>query len=74
MPKGHEDPPNGPKYFSNQTPWINATRDRKLATIDGIPNLLSEIARRVESTIRDANKSAEKVEKYLADLGVKEGK
>jgi hypothetical protein len=71
-----EDPNNGQMYVSDRLPWVNATRDRKLATIDGIPTLLSAIAKRVESTIRDANNSAGAVEAYLGDLGViaKEGK
>ena len=52
---------------------MNATRDTKLATIDGIPTLLKEIAKCVDSTIRDARKSVETVEAYLADLGITKG-
>lgn len=67
--------PEGPN-ITDRLPWVNCTRDRKLATIYGIPHLLDRIAKRVESTIRDANETSSTVESYLADLGVvvKEGK
>ena len=64
----------GEMEISERAPWVSSTRDRKLATIDAIPELLNKISQRVVATIRDANESAELVESYLTDLGIGEGK
>jgi len=62
---------NGEREITNQTPWANATRDRKLATINAIPDLLRAISRRIEITITEASKQADVVETYLKDIGIK---
>src|SRR4051812_18237487 len=36
----YEAPCNGPMYFTERMPWINATRSKKLATIPGIRDLM----------------------------------
>jgi hypothetical protein len=69
-------PANGDEEIDERVPWVMATRDRKLSTINGIPKLLDAIHRRVRMTIRDAHQNAGMVEAYLKELGVvaKEGR
>ncbi len=67
--------PDGDFVIREKQPWVNCTRHRKLESVHLIPRLLDSIAKRVRSTITDANENADKVEGYLVDLGViKEGK
>ena len=62
---------HGDIEISERTLWANATRERKLATINAIPDLLREISRCIESTIKGADEQATVVEDYLKDLGIK---
>jgi hypothetical protein len=69
-----EAPCNGPTFYGEKTPWINAPRNKKLATVYAIPSLLREVGRVVEKAIREADSDTSTIEHFLADLGVKEGK
>ena len=61
---------SGDTTISNRMAWSGCPRDVKLQTIDHIPALLDNIAKRIESTIEDAEEKSETIRRQLKEFGV----
>jgi hypothetical protein len=60
--------PDGEDHVHSRTVWASCPRELKLQTVDRIPDLLKEITRRVENTIRSGKEASERVDLYLQQM------
>jgi hypothetical protein len=62
--------PSGDYHTHSRTIWSSCHRELKLQTVDHIPYLLKEIAKKVENTINSGRIASERVDQYLRDMEV----